>query len=69
LNNASCERSCDGADASVGDGVCADATGGSTLRAAIQEANAAAGTDTITFQIGSGVQTIFMTSDLPIRRR
>jgi CSLREA domain-containing protein len=56
----------DTADANVGDGVCADASGGCTLRAAIQEANAAAGTDTINFQIGSGLKTIVMTSDLPI---
>src|SRR3954468_19623754 len=44
----------DTADASVGDGVCADASGGCTLRAAIQEANAAAGTDTINFHARTG---------------
>lgn len=38
-----------------------------TLRAAIQEANALPGADTINFNIaGSGVQTIFPTGDLPV---
>ena len=36
-------------DAAPGDGVCADALGRCTLRAAIQEANALAGADVITF--------------------
>ena len=36
-------------DANAGDGVCADARGNCTLRAAIEEANAHAGADTITF--------------------
>nr|QEO74283.1 hypothetical protein [uncultured bacterium] len=49
----------DGADAAPGNGVCAVAGGGGcTLRAAVQEANALAGPDTIHFAIGSGAQQI-----------
>jgi CSLREA domain-containing protein len=55
----------DGGDSQSGDGVCAAAGGGCTLRAAIQEANVAAGHDTIQFAIGSGVQTIATQSNLP----
>ncbi len=40
-------------------------SGAGTLRQAITDANAMAGTDTINFQIGSGFQTILLTSDLP----
>jgi CSLREA domain-containing protein len=61
----------DGADASI-DGACGTAgplVGNDpecTLRAAIQEANAAAGADTIDFSIpGSGVQTIAPSTELP----
>lgn len=39
----------DSADAAPGNGVCADSTGRCTLRAAVQEANAFAGADTINF--------------------
>ena len=39
----------DTSDANPGDGVCADGAGACTLRAAIEEANARAGADTITF--------------------
>ena len=38
-------------DTNTGDGVCAVTGGGCTLRAAIQQANASAGTDTIAFSI------------------
>jgi CSLREA domain-containing protein len=55
----------DGADASPGNGVCAAASGGCTLRAAIQEANAVSGPDTIRFAVGSGGQTINVGSALP----
>jgi CSLREA domain-containing protein len=55
----------DGADASPGNGACATSGGVCTLRAAIQEANALAGTDTINFGIASGPQTISPASDLP----
>jgi CSLREA domain-containing protein len=58
----------DGGDATPGDGVCETATGNGvcTLRAAIQEANALAGTDTIAFNIpGAGPHTIQPTSALP----
>jgi RHS repeat-associated protein/CSLREA domain-containing protein len=52
----------DGADSSTSDGVCDDGSGHCTLRAAIQQANASAGTDTIDFNIpGTGVQTIQLT--------
>ena len=54
----------DGADSNPGDGACA-AAAGCTLRAAIQEANALAGADSIEFAIGSGVQTINIGSALP----
>lgn len=55
----------DAADATPGDGKC-NATGGCTLRAAIDEANAHAGPDTINFNIpGSGVQTINLKTNLP----
>ncbi len=51
----------DGADAAPGNGVCATAAGVCTLRAAVQEANAFAGTDTITFSLPAGA-TITLTS-------
>ena len=55
----------DGVDISHGDGVCSDGSG-CTLRAAIQEANALAGADTIEFGISTGgVQTIQPGSALP----
>ena len=56
----------DGADASPGNGSCATTGGGGecTLRAAIQETNALAGTDNIRFAIGSGPVTV-NTSSLP----
>src|SRR5712692_9164441 len=55
-------------DFSSGDGVCETAPGNGvcTLRAAIEEANATAATDTIAFNIpGSGPYTIRPTSALP----
>ena len=56
----------DGQDANQGDGICATASGNCSLRAAIQEANANSGTDTINFNIpGAGVQTISPSTDLP----
>ena len=48
----------DGGDSSLGDGLCQDAGGNCTLRAAIEEANATAGADMITFSIGTGPVTI-----------
>ena len=46
-------------DPTPGDGICGASSGPCTLRAAIQEANAQAGADTITFNIpGAGVRTI-----------
>ena len=44
-------------DAAAGDGICNTGAGVCTLRAAIQEANAHAGRDTIQFIMASGVQT------------
>jgi parallel beta-helix repeat protein len=56
----------DGADINTADGVCDDGAGNCTLRAAIQQANATAGADTINFRIGAGVQTILLSTALPI---
>ncbi len=60
----------DGADFSTADGVCdtddSDGDGPCTLRAAIEEANANAGSDTINFSIsGADPHTISPSSDLP----
>ena len=55
----------DTADATPGDGVCNDGTGNCTLRAAIQEANALAGADSITFALGAGSPTISSATALP----
>ena len=56
----------DTSDDTPGDGVCDDGSGNCTLRAAIEEANALAGTDTINFNIsGSGVKTITLGSVIP----
>ena len=54
----------DAGDASAGNGTCATAGSVCTLRAAIQEANALAGPDTINFSIGTGPQTIAPATDL-----
>ena len=61
----------DGADCNTSDSVCATSSGGCpngpcTLRAAMMQANSSAGTDVITFAIGSGPATINPTSFLPI---
>src|SRR5829696_7543552 len=56
----------DGADHAPGDGVCATASGDCSLRAAIREANATAGADTIAFDIaGAGVHVIQPQTRLP----
>ena len=55
----------DAADANTGDGFCDAVGGGCTLRAAIQQANALPGADTIEFLIDSGPQTISPLSALP----
>ncbi len=57
-------------DETPGDGLCAPrlatgSVGPCTLRAAIQEANANAGVDTIVFNIGSGPQPVSVFSALP----
>jgi hypothetical protein len=57
----------DGGDSSPGDGFCR--TGSSlidcTLRAAIEESNALAGTQTITFNLPAGDETIYVHTKLP----
>jgi CSLREA domain-containing protein len=55
----------DGADSNTADNLCNDGAGNCSLRAAIQQANATPGTDTINFQIGTGVQTIVLGAALP----
>jgi CSLREA domain-containing protein len=56
----------DGPDIRLGDGRCTSEDGKCTLRAAIQEANARPGEDTITFNFpGTNTQTITITSQLP----
>ncbi len=48
------DTTADGADANVGDGVCATSAGTCSLRAAIETSNALAGIDTIVFAIPDG---------------
>lgn len=56
----------DASDPNPGDGVCAAWSGGCSLRAAITEANAHPGPDTITFNIpGGGVKTITLSTTEP----
>ena len=57
----------DADDAVPGNGICRSTAGPGTctLRAAITEANATSGHDTIAFAIGSGVQTIMPATALP----
>ena len=56
----------DAVDSNRGDGVCDDGAGACTLRAAMEEANASAGTDAIAFNIpGPGPYTIRPASALP----
>jgi CSLREA domain-containing protein len=55
----------DTSDSVPGDGFCDDGTGACTLRAAIQEANAAPGADTIDFALGAGTPSIAPASALP----
>jgi hypothetical protein len=56
----------DAPDATIGDGNCADATGACTLRAAIQQSNANAGSkDTIAFNIPSTPTSIAPATELP----
>ena len=56
----------DGDDVNPGDGICADASGACTLRAALDEANLQPGATQIGFNLpGSGVHTITLTNVLP----
>ena len=59
------DSAADSGDTAVGNGVCRASGNVCTLRAAIQEANAHAGPDTIQFAIGNGPQTINVGSALP----
>ncbi|MEP7212748.1 MAG: carboxypeptidase-like regulatory domain-containing protein [Acidobacteriota bacterium] len=53
----------DTVDATPGDGICADAVAACSLRAAISEANAFAGDDTITVPAGTYTQTLVAAND------
>jgi CSLREA domain-containing protein len=55
----------DQSDLTPGDGLCLTANGDCTLRAAIEEANALAGADTIAFNLGTGTPSITPASALP----
>ena len=56
----------DGGDSNTADGVCNDGSGACTLRAAIEEANASAASDEVTFNIpGAGVHLITPGATLP----
>lgn len=55
----------DSPDAFPGDGSCADFGGFCSLRAAIQEANALPGADSIVFALGGGTPSIALTGPLP----
>lgn len=56
----------DDGDKNIGNGICATSLNQCTLRAAIQEAQAHAGPDTIAFNIpGAGLHTIQLTKQLP----
>jgi CSLREA domain-containing protein len=57
------DSTADAVDATPGDGICADAGGDCTLRAAIQEANAIAGPDEITLPAGTYVLGIAGTDE------
>lgn len=57
----------DDADVAIGNGACATAKGVCTLRAALAEANARSGPETVAFNIaGPGVRTIQLARQLPI---
>ena len=57
----------DTTDSNTGDGLCDDGAGRCTLRAAIQQANASPGADTIVFAIpGGGIPTIVVGTSFPI---
>jgi CSLREA domain-containing protein len=59
--------SADHGDSHSGDGICRTAASATecTLRAALEEANALAGTETIQFNLPAGSEAIFVTSMLP----
>lgn len=62
----------DTTDANAGNGLCADVSGNCSLRAAIEEANALAGADTITVPVGMyrltlGIQLPIVTTDITIK--
>ena len=57
------DSTADTADANPGDGACGDSSGNCSLRAAISEANALAGADTITLPAGTYTLTRAGTGD------
>lgn len=60
------DSTADDADSSAGDGNCDNGSGDCTLRAAIEEANALSGADTVNFNIaGAGVHTFAPTAGYP----
>ncbi len=74
-NGITVDSKVDGADSNVGDNICDDGSGNCTLRAAIEESNATAGTQTINFNItgtadftnsGQNGYTIQPASGLPV---
>ena len=54
----------DAFDSNTNDGVCDDGAGKCSLRAAVMQADATPGADTINFQIGTGPQTITLAATL-----
>src|SRR2546421_11324470 len=54
----------DGADSNTADGVCNDGAGNCTLRAAIQQANATPGTDTINYSVTGSIHLPAVLPDL-----
>lgn len=59
------DSTADTSDATPGDGVCDTGAAVCTLRAAVQEANASAGADTIQFALGAGTPSITVTAAMP----
>lgn len=64
--NFTVNNNADTSDVAAGNGICADAAGNCTLRAAVQEANARAGDDTIDFAASLTGATIALTTGVEI---
>lgn len=65
--NFTVNNNADTSDVAAGNGICADALGNCTLRAAVQEANALAGDDSISFAASLMNATITLTTGLEIQ--